>query len=101
MPKYKIRIFPNSSFEKGKLAIEPSRLGLARVGDDVAVGEREKNWIDDLSPSFQGYRLLIGQPVVKGRGVGKLTEVSWWLLKPQVVTLRLVYLGFGTREIWV
>jgi hypothetical protein len=40
---------------------EPSRLGLARVGDDVAMGEREReNWIDNLSPSFQGYRLLIG-----------------------------------------
>jgi hypothetical protein len=54
-----------------------------------------------FSLSFQGYRLLIGRPVVKGRGLGKLTEVSWALLKPKAVTLRLVYVGFGAREIWV
>jgi hypothetical protein len=53
--------------------------------------EREKLDRRPFSLSFQGLSFVDWRPEVKGRGVGKLTEVSWWLLKPQAVTLRLVY----------
>jgi hypothetical protein len=80
---------------------EPFCLRLSQVGDDVAVGERERTELTTFLPVLS--RLSFVDWVTGGerqRG-GKLTEFSWWLLKPQAVTLLLVYVDFCTREILV
>jgi hypothetical protein len=81
--------------------IEPSRLGLARVGDDVAVGERERTGSTTFLPVLS--RLSFVDWVTGGerqRG-GEINRGFLVASKAQAVTLRLVYVGFGMREIWV